>query len=64
MRCATCGREATGLVSMTSNVHEGICASDAKAWETHARAHVSTTRPGAVLAEFRRWQMGRERRAA
>lgn len=64
MRCATCGREATGLVSVTSNVHEGICVHCAEAWESHARAYVFTTRTGAVLAAFRHWQSGRKRGAA
>ena len=63
MKCATCGNEnAPGLVSVTSNVHERICETCAEEWETHARAGVATTRPGAVLMAFRRWQG--ERRAA
>lgn len=64
MKCATCGRkDAPGLVSVTSNVHERICETCAASWETHARTRVTTTRPGAVLMAFRCWQDGARRTA-
>lgn len=63
MTCAACGAGgATGVVSLTPNVHYEMCVDCCDAWTGYASSTLVNRNNGAaVLMAFRRWCAARKR---